>query len=351
MEEHAVDESDGPASAPKSFPRRLLVRLADVNIWILMGVGVALGGLTDYLGGPWWLVFLCFLLAGLLPIVLQTVSIEEDSDEFEMTNRERAVYVLSMLCWATTPWGILTQILQLGGQFIAYFRYRNGVPSIELHTPQTALTLPFDGEWTVVNGGVTEDTSHSWEILSQRYAYDFVITDEEGKTHTGDGEELDDYYAFGKPIRAPADGTVVAVSDRRRDYPHPGGARIEWRTWDIAGNHVTIEHETGEYSFLAHLKAGSTTVSEGDSVTAGEVIGQCGNSGHSTEPHLHYQLQDTQSFWTAAGLAPRFFGVHVDRDDEKASNYEAYTDYDSREALYLLAGDNVDASEGCFTDR
>lgn len=79
MGEHAVDESDGPASAPKSLPRRLLVRLADVNIWIFMGVGAALGGLTNYFGGPWWLVFLCFLLAGLLPIVLQTVSIEDRS--------------------------------------------------------------------------------------------------------------------------------------------------------------------------------------------------------------------------------------------------------------------------------
>ncbi|WP_266081979.1 M23 family metallopeptidase [Haladaptatus caseinilyticus] len=308
-----------------------------------MGFWFTLGGLSHYLGGPWWLGFLCFLLAGILPIVLQTVSIEEDDTEYEITNRERAVYVLSVLSWSVTPWGVLTQILQLGGQLVAYARYRGGKPSPEIHTPETALNLPFDGEWTVVNGGITKDTSHSWEILSQRYAYDFVITDEDGNTHTDNGEELDDYYAFGKPIRAPADGTVVAVSDRRRDFPHPESARIEWRTWDIAGNHVTIEHEAGEFSFLAHLKAGSTTVSEDDSVTTGDVIGQCGNSGHSTEPHLHYQLQDTKNFWTAAGLVPRFIDVDIDRDDEKAVSYEPT--HDSNEGVYLFASDRVGATK------
>ncbi len=288
MEKHAMENSDGSAPASRSLPRRLLIRLAKVNIWILMGVWFALGGLIHYLGGPWWLGFLCFLLAGILPIALQTIPTEENDDGVEITNRERAVYVLSVLFSSVTPWGVLAQILQLGGQLIAYARYRDGKPSPEIHMPETTLTLPFDGEWTVVNGGITKDTSHSWEILSQRYAYDFVVTDKDGETHTGNGEKLDDYYAFGKPIRAPADGTVVAVSDRRRDFPRPRSAQIEWRTWDIAGNHVTIEHEVGEYSFLAHLKAGSTTVSEGDSVTAGDIIGQCGNSGHSTEPHLHY---------------------------------------------------------------
>lgn len=136
-----------------------------------------------------------------------------------------------------------------------------------------------------------------------------------------------------------------AVSDGRRDYPHPGSAWLEWRTWAIAGNHVTIEHADGEYSVLAHLQEGSTTVAEGDSVAAGDVIGKCGNSGHSTEPHLHYQLQDGPNFWTAAGLVPRFAGVDVERYVATASEEGPYAATASGEESYLVAGDCVRAGQ------
>lgn len=329
-----------------SLTRRFLVRLAGISVWLYLAAGFALGALTQYLDGPWWLAFCFYLLGGVLPIVLQTVPAEETAAtaEFELTNRERAIYLYSVFRWAITPWGIYTQLRQLGGQVAAAARYRDGAPSIDRHVPATALRLPFDGEWTVVNGGVTEATSHSWEILSQRYAYDFVVTDEDGNSHAGDGDDLADYYAYGRPIHAPADGTVVAVSDGRRDYPHPGSAWLEWRTWDIAGNHVTIEHADGEYSFLAHLLEGSTTVAAGDSVTAGDVIGKCGNSGHSTEPHLHYQLQDGPSFWTAASLVPRFAGVDVEREDTTANEDGPYAAAPSSEGTYLVAGDLVQSS-------
>jgi hypothetical protein len=343
MEDRASDGASEPDSRIRSLLRYLLARLADVNMWVVMGVGFALGLLAiwaDYSV----IAVLCFLLAGLLPTINQTFGPEDEEEEgypVEMTTRERMVYLLAVFRWAFTPWGIYTQFLQIGGTLAAYARYRGDVPSTERHTPDTELCLSFDGEWTAVNGGVTESTSHSWGLLAQRYAYDFVVTDEEGETHAGDGENLDDYYAFGQPVRAPAEGTVIAVNDGRRDYPKPGSAWIEWRTWDIAGNHVTIKHGPGEFSFLAHLQRGSTTVAEGETVEVGDPVGRCGNSGHSSEPHLHYQLQDTASFWSAAGLAPSFFGIKIERADEKASRHEPYANRTSGEGVYLWAGDRV----------
>ena len=325
----------------RRLPRVALTRLASVNMWLIVGVGFALGFTVTHFDGPWWLAFLCYLGGGLFPILLSTVPSDEDGFEYEITNRERAVYLLGMLRWAFTPWGILTQILQIAGQGAAYVRYRGNLPTTEQRSLKTEFRLPVEGQWTVVNGGVTPDTSHSWEIFSQRYAYDFLQTDDDGATHAGSGNELEDYYAYGKPIVAPADGTVVDVSDRRRDYPGVGTALVEWRTWDIAGNHVTIEHADGEYSFLAHLQAGSTAVSEGQTIAAGDIIGRCGNSGHSSEPHLHYQLQDTANFWTAAGLAPRFHGVDIERDDRKAAEHAVYADRKGGDGVCLWAGDRV----------
>ncbi|GGL65728.1 M23 family metallopeptidase [Halocalculus aciditolerans] len=329
------------SDAPRPLHRRVVARLAGVSVWVILGVGFALGLLVQSVGGPWWLAFLCYLMAGLLPVLLQAVS--TDDTAADISNRERAVYTLAVLRWAVTPWGVLAQLRQLWGQVVAYARYRGAMPNTVRGAPKTTLSLPFDGEWTVMNGGVAKATSHSWEILSQRYAYDFAVTDADGESHAGDGASLADYYAFGREIRAPAAGTVVAVRDRLRDYPKPGSLWLEWRTGNVAGNHVTIEHADGEYSFLAHLKAGSTTVEPGDSVEAGDVVGRCGNSGHSTEPHLHYQLQDAASFWTAAGLPPRFTGVDVERDSESE---EERSDADSRPSepaagTYLVAGDRV----------
>ena len=338
-------ESEGVLSSVLAVPRRLLRWLAGVNGFAILAVGFALGLLVDQTRYEAYAVFF-YLAAGVLPIVLGTIPTDEDGAEYDISNRERLTMVVGMLAWSITPTGILTQILQIGGNFVPYLRYRGKLPNTERHVPETDLTLPFDGEWKTVNGGVTKATSHSWGLVSQRYAYDFVVTDDEGDTHAGDGDELEDYYAFGTPLSAPADGTVVAVEDSLRDYPTPGSLWPEWRTYKITGNAVVIEHDDGEYSMLAHLQEGSATVAEGDTVERGDVVGRCGNSGNSSEPHLHYQLMDRSNFWTAAGLVPRFSGVTLDRDDDRRVEDEVY---DSLEATtdgrYLRGGDRVTAAD------
>jgi murein DD-endopeptidase MepM/ murein hydrolase activator NlpD len=195
------------------------------------------------------------------------------------------------------------------GHIIAYFRLRGSFPMPESYQQKTRLTLPVTGKWLVANGGVTPEKSHSWDLIAQRYAYDLVKADAEGRTHRGEGKQLADYYAFGQPIVAPAGGEVVQVRNGIRDYPRPGLGRIDFFTRDIAGNYVVIRHTEGEYSFLAHLKRDSMRVKVGDWVERGQVIGLCGNSGHSTEPHLHFQVQDHPNFYLAVGLPVKFADV------------------------------------------
>jgi hypothetical protein len=351
--------SDGPADTTEqatvggpawSASRRAVAWLARQNTFAVVGVLVAVGLVAARVPVLAPYAWVCFLAGGLLPLVLATVSTDDDGYEADVSNATRGRFLVSQLVWAVTPWGLLTQALQIGGTALAYLRHGGRVPGRD-REPTTTLVPPFGGEWTTVNGGVTKATSHSWGIVAQRYAYDFLVTDDEGATHSGDGSDLTDYYAFGQPIRAPAAGTVVRVTDGFRDHPHPGTGWLEWRTWRIAGNCVTIEHADGEYSLCAHLKQGSVQVSAGDHVERGAVVGACGNSGFSTEPHLHYQLQDHPNFWLAAGLVPQFTGLEIRRDDDRRAGHAVYgalTEPSSRkrdDAWYLWAGDRVVATD------
>jgi murein DD-endopeptidase MepM/ murein hydrolase activator NlpD len=164
------------------------------------------------------------------------------------------------------------------------------------YATRTALHLPFDGAWTVAWGGRTLAQNHHAAARDQRFAYDFVVV-KDGSTHTGDGTRNSDYYAYGLAIRAPAAGRVVVAVDGIPENV-PGQMDAEHST----GNYVVIDHGDGEFSFLAHLVPGSLTVHQGDAVEAGRVLGRCGNSGHSSEPHLHYHLQDSPRFAAGDGL-------------------------------------------------
>ena len=152
----------------------------------------------------------------------------------------------------------------------------------------------------------TKENSHSWEILTQRYALDFVIKNENNLTHQGDGKKLHDYFCFEKDVISPADGVVVEVSNKIKDYEGVGDYSIDWKVRDFRGNFVIIKHSKKEYSFIAHFKHNAIVVKKGEKVKQGQLIGQCGNSGHSTEPHLHFHLQDHKIFWLATGLPIRF---------------------------------------------
>ncbi len=80
-----------------------------------------------------------------------------------------------------------------------------------------------------------------------------------------------------------------------------------------------IKHNDQEYSFLAHFIPGSIKVKEGDTVKRGQVIGKCGNSGHSTEPHLHFHFQDHPNFYLGRGIPIKFKDLKINGEAKSES--------------------------------
>jgi hypothetical protein len=213
------------------------------------------------------------------------------------------LYGVSLCLALFNPWIFVQSLLMAAGQLLAGFRTALRPPQ---RNARVNLAPPFTGVWTVARGGVEPDSSHSWGIPNQRYAYDLFVTDESGRSHEGNGRRPQDYYAFGRPILAPGDGVVVQVRDGERDGPWPGV--VDPFARDARGNFVVIRHGPRAYSLLAHLQRGSVCVRAGETVREGQTIGRCGNSGHSTEPHLHVHVQDQANFYLAAGVPVCFGG-------------------------------------------
>lgn len=156
-------------------------------------------------------------------------------------------------------------------------------PVIERNT--VALILPFTGEWTIFWGGDTKELNQHAGVRAQKNAFDIGITDPEGKSFKRNGKKNEDYYVFGKEIIAPLDGDVVDVLDGVHDNV-PG----KFNRSEVAGNYIVLKAAENEYLFFAHFKQGSVRVKKGDKVKQGQVLGQCGNSGNSSEPHLHFHI-------------------------------------------------------------
>jgi len=166
----------------------------------------------------------------------------------------------------------------------------------EIIRNNTKMKLPFKGEWSVTWGGDTKEQNYHVESVAQKNAFDFLIYDEKGLTHKGTGEANEDYYAFGKELYAPCDGEVVLVVDGIKDNI-PGILNPIY----IPGNTVIIKTANGEFVFFAHFKQHSIVVKQGQKVTTGALLGLCGNSGNSSEPHLHFHLQNTEDMTKATG--------------------------------------------------
>jgi len=164
--------------------------------------------------------------------------------------------------------------------------------------------LPLDGPVTVGWGGARPSVNHHVVAPDQRWAYDFAVT-KDGKSFYGEGQSAQDYYCYGLPVLAPADATVYATSDGEPDMPIGvlGGGK------DACGNQVILEVAPSQFLFLCHLKPGSISVKKGDRVTAGQMLGRVGNSGNSSEPHLHIHMQDGPKLHLAEGI-PLYFQTY-----------------------------------------
>jgi hypothetical protein len=164
--------------------------------------------------------------------------------------------------------------------FLPYPSSHNSSPS------QVRFRLPLDGPVTVAWGGERPIVNYHAVFPDQCRAFDLEVT-VDGKAFREDGKVLEDYYCFGLPVLAPADGTVRSVVDGNANM-----AVGELGGRPTGGNQLVIEVAPREFLFLCHLQPGSISVKPADRVGIGQVVGRVGNSGNTSRPHLHIHLQD-----------------------------------------------------------
>lgn len=157
------------------------------------------------------------------------------------------------------------------------------------------LHLPFYGEWMVTQAHDGKNTHQG----DYRYAWDFEVVDELKKAFKGNGRDVTDYYCYGLPILAPADGYVVNMKDGIDDN-NIGDVNLN----DNWGNSIVIKHDELLFSKISHIKKNSFKVKQGDYVKKGDIIALCGNSGRSPQPHLHFQIQNSAKIGEKTILYP-----------------------------------------------
>jgi hypothetical protein len=198
--------------------------------------------------------------------------------------------------------------------------------------PAVSVLCPVAGRWAALNSPADKVPSHGIRAYGQAFAIDIAHPRPPGfSPRIGWGlrqRRPDEFSSFGEPVYAVAPGTVVAACSRQRDHRarttwpgllylmtveglvrESGGARF------VVGNHVDLDHGEGVFSLYAHLQRDSLTVAVGDVVAAGYRLGLVGNSGNSSEPHLHFQLMDDPRPSAAAGLPFRWISIEQDPTD------------------------------------
>lgn len=188
------------------------------------------------------------------------------------------------------------------------------------------VAAPLRGTWVGLNSPADRVPSHGTRNFGQTYAMDVLHPSPPGSpteiAWSPIAREPEEYSSFDQPVHAVAAGRVVIARNGRRDHL----SRDSWPalmymfvfeafgrslggSGAILGNHVVLDHGEDSFSVYAHLRRGSVAVGPGDTVETGEVLGRVGNSGNTSEPHLHFQLMDRPHCAAAAGLPFRWSGI------------------------------------------
>jgi hypothetical protein len=188
--------------------------------------------------------------------------------------------------------------------------------------------FPLKGNFHMAN--LAANILHHRNASSQEFAFDVIGANAGGAESFTDSSipnpaKLSDFAIWGRDVLAVGDGTVVDVADRFPEERMSDPAKVNTPGYthslllelvdrigpanSLAGNYITIDHGNGEFGMYCHLKEGSLRVRTGQRVAKGEVIAQVGNTGNSSEPHLHFQLMDSKDFFTANGLPVMFENI------------------------------------------
>jgi len=185
------------------------------------------------------------------------------------------------------------------------FRLESVVGRVALRTRAPVRLGPpvRGGLWVAAEGCCDFNTHHRRgllvvdgnEVVSQRFAIDWIKLDRRHRAWVGDPSHLSSYFSYGEPLIAAASGKVVVARDRAKNSPPPDNPEPPDLP-DLPGNHVVIRIGPGLYLLYAHMVPGSVRVHVGDRVRRGQMLGRLGNSGNSATPHLHLQVEVTRSF-------------------------------------------------------
>jgi murein DD-endopeptidase len=208
------------------------------------------------------------------------------------------------------------------GQLVPRDTVRIAGAAINVDRNTARIGPPLRGAWLAANGP-SNLSGHRRTMLglggataiAQRFGIDFLQVDDSGRTFRDDGSRKarcnaptedrarcrepknEEFLAWGEEAIAVADGRVAQIKDGLPENvggPMARAVPVDLET--VAGNYVLIEIAPSKYAFYAHLQPGSLRVKVGDRVRRGQVVGLVGNSGNSTEPHLHFHIVD--------GIAP-----------------------------------------------
>ena len=175
--------------------------------------------------------------------------------------------------------------------------------------------------------------------IGQRFAIDWVVLGPDGKTYHGDPKLNSSYLAYDKPVLAAADGRIVSTLDGLpQNVPNSPTFAVELNLRNAGGNNVAEDLGNGLYAMYAHLRPGSITVKPGDRVHAGQIIGRVGNTGSSSEPHLHFQICDAPFFLLSDGVP---FGI----DSFTVTDYRVVKKADEPVKLELHGSHRISGEE------
>ena len=190
-------------------------------------------------------------------------------------------------------------------------RSRHNVRPLLVGREIATIAAPLRGDNWLAGNGPSNSSGHRRALIpvdgraqiAQRFAIDWVRQNADGKTFTGDPKDNKNYRAYGNDALAVADGIVTEIKDGiPENIPGKDSRAVPITLETVAGNHVILDIGHGRYAFYAHLQPGSPKVKVGDHVKRGQVLGLVGNSGNSTEPHLHFHLSNGNSPLGSEGI-------------------------------------------------
>ena len=196
------------------------------------------------------------------------------------------------------------------------------------HTELKVLRSPVLGSnWLASDAPSNDEDNHhrrgifvvgGHSLISRRYAIDWISV-ENGASFSGDASDKRSYFAYGKPVVAVADATVVIAKDGLPDNvpghntpEHEGFHPAIAITMDtVGGNTITLDLGDGQFAHYFHLQPGSLRVKVGERVRGGQAMALIGASGDAREPHLHFEVTTSSKLLAGEGLPYLIDQYHI----------------------------------------